>query len=293
VSTVAHLNVNTGTGSQRVELSGDGLTIGRAPDNGLPLADDPAVSRHHAVLASEAGEWVLRDLGSSNGTSVNGHRIDTSHRLLPGDVIVIGEHRLVFDGASAGSSGATQVGGFDDYLGRDEEWSPEPSADDRPTLAPSPKPARSAPPPTAPDPSPAVRTPAARQEHLSGVVSVTGVARSVVTRKMANSQTGEEGLFFRVDRYDASGDRLPAVGVQFAPFRNGHLTEGEEVLVSGRVKRGTIHAREVRNLTTGAELTGSGGWDKVMLGCAVVAFVLVVLFIIAIAASGFLGIGGP
>jgi hypothetical protein len=188
---------------------------------------------------------------------------------------------------------APQVGGLDDYLGRDEEWSPEPRADDQAALAPSPKPSRAEPPSAAPDTSPAVRAPAVRQEQLSGVVTVTGVARSVVTRKMANSQTGEEGLFFRVDRYDASGDRLPAVGVQFAPFRNGHLTEGEEVQVSGRVKRGTIHAREVRNLTTGAELTGARGWDKVMLGVGIVAFVAVLVFIIAIAASGFLGSGGP
>lgn len=287
---VAHLNVNAGTGTHRVELAGDRLTIGRTEDNQIPLVSDPAVSRHHAVLELQSGQWLLKDLDSSNGTSVNGHRIHAQYRLRPGDVIAIGEHQLVFE--ESGASSTTRVED-DDYLGLDEEWSPGPATDERAARTPTPEPPRPAARPTAPDPSTAPATPGPAQDRLSGSVTVTGVARSVATRKLPNSQTGEEGLFFRLDRYDAAGNRLPAVGVQFAPFRNGHITDGEEVRVTGRVKRGTIHAREVRNLTTGADLTGRGGWDKVMIGLGVIAVVAVLLFILAIAASGFLGIGAP
>ena len=50
------------------------MRIGRLPDNDLVLVD-PSISKHHATLASRAGEWMLSDEGSSNGTHVNGRAL--------------------------------------------------------------------------------------------------------------------------------------------------------------------------------------------------------------------------
>jgi predicted component of type VI protein secretion system len=67
------------------------LTIGRAGDNTLVLArDDFASARHARVEAQRDGLWVI-DLGSTNGTFVNGDRLTRAQRLEPGDVIRIGE----------------------------------------------------------------------------------------------------------------------------------------------------------------------------------------------------------
>ena len=77
------------------------LTIGRA-DADIVL-DQPLVSRRHAELAWEDGKHVLRDVGSSHGTFVNGVRVDAERVLAPGDVIQIGTFRLTYDGDSIDS----------------------------------------------------------------------------------------------------------------------------------------------------------------------------------------------
>ncbi|MFW0783657.1 ATP-binding cassette domain-containing protein [Gordonia sp. CPCC 206044] len=71
-------------------------TIGRTPDNDV-VVDDMLVSRHHARITAAPTGLLLEDLGSVNGTFVNGHRIDTA-RLSDGAVITIGNSDLVVDG---------------------------------------------------------------------------------------------------------------------------------------------------------------------------------------------------
>jgi pSer/pThr/pTyr-binding forkhead associated (FHA) protein len=73
-------------------LDGASLTIGRAPDNDLVLAD-PRISRHHARISGRAGRLVLADLGSTNGTNVNGSRI-TEIVLGFGDQLALGTTRI-------------------------------------------------------------------------------------------------------------------------------------------------------------------------------------------------------
>jgi len=73
------------------------ITIGR--DACDIILDNPQVSRRHAVVERVGGAHVLRDVGSTNGTFVNGRRI-TQHTLAPGDVIQIGAFKLVYDGDS-------------------------------------------------------------------------------------------------------------------------------------------------------------------------------------------------
>jgi hypothetical protein len=67
--------------------------IGR--DNGcdLRLADD-TVSRRHAVLIGANGQWTLSDLGSTNGSRVNGWKLQVPSPVRPGDVVDLGSQRL-------------------------------------------------------------------------------------------------------------------------------------------------------------------------------------------------------
>lgn len=85
-----------GAGAQLVPLEGDRVTVGRAPNNPIQLPKDAHVSRLHAVLERYPAGWSVRDLGSANGTFVNGQRLVAEHRLEDGDELRVGQTRLVF-----------------------------------------------------------------------------------------------------------------------------------------------------------------------------------------------------
>ena len=73
------------------------LTIGRSAENAAALEGDDFASAHHARIESQRdGVWIL-DLGSTNGTWVNGERMDGRHRLREGDVVRIGQTELRFE----------------------------------------------------------------------------------------------------------------------------------------------------------------------------------------------------
>jgi pSer/pThr/pTyr-binding forkhead associated (FHA) protein len=85
-----------GVQSWRFALQADRTTVGKAAENDISLADDPTASHLHATLERFPAGWCVTDLGSSNGTWVNGERIWSSHRLRHGDEIRIGQTRLIF-----------------------------------------------------------------------------------------------------------------------------------------------------------------------------------------------------
>ena len=77
-------------------------SIGRSPRNTVALADDPMVSRKHALVRrEESGEYYLSDLGSRNGTTLNGKPITAPVRLSDGDAFTTGSHRFLFRDPSA------------------------------------------------------------------------------------------------------------------------------------------------------------------------------------------------
>jgi len=86
---------------RRFELPDAPTLIGRGSDQ-LPLTDN-TVSRRHAELHPRNGDWILKDLGSSNGTYINGIRVDNTYAIKLGDQIRVGRSLLVF-GAQPGIS---------------------------------------------------------------------------------------------------------------------------------------------------------------------------------------------
>lgn len=83
------LKVEGGRG-RPIRLDDDPITIGRHPDNRIRIKDEMA-SRHHCIIEpAGAGQFRLRDLGSRNGTKLNGNRVAES-LLQAGDVIQIGQ----------------------------------------------------------------------------------------------------------------------------------------------------------------------------------------------------------
>jgi hypothetical protein len=79
------------------EVSKSEIYIGRDINNDIVI-NDAEISRKHARLILQAGEYVLEDLGSTNGTYVNGQRLMGPHVLRPGETILLGENvSLAFD----------------------------------------------------------------------------------------------------------------------------------------------------------------------------------------------------
>ena len=76
-------------------LQEGGVTIGRTPDNLIQIPD-PEISKRHARVWSEDGAWKIEDLGSKNGTRVNGAAAHVVTRLADGDRLHLGSHELVF-----------------------------------------------------------------------------------------------------------------------------------------------------------------------------------------------------
>jgi hypothetical protein len=80
---------------QPLRLSEGAVAIGRHPDCELNLRMDD-VSRRHAEVRFENGSYLVSDLGSTNGTFVNGERVEGSRVLQPGDRIEVGENSVTF-----------------------------------------------------------------------------------------------------------------------------------------------------------------------------------------------------
>jgi serine phosphatase RsbU (regulator of sigma subunit) len=104
------IRIRASDGSERrVPILGDRVTIGRARDSDIPL-EGRGLSRHHAEICRTSAGLVLRDLGSRNGTRLNGKLVRRDEPLRPGDVIGVGRCRLTLSGEEAEASPALGPG---------------------------------------------------------------------------------------------------------------------------------------------------------------------------------------
>jgi pSer/pThr/pTyr-binding forkhead associated (FHA) protein len=92
----SHLEIWKPSGRELFELSGQRVTIGNASTNLVSLNHDATVSRVHAVLENLGFAWSIRDVGSRNGTYLNGEKISAERVLRSGDELRMGSSRLVF-----------------------------------------------------------------------------------------------------------------------------------------------------------------------------------------------------
>jgi Protein of unknown function (DUF3662)/FHA domain len=83
-------------GGKRIPLGEAAVVIGRATDAGVQLTDT-SVSRRHAEVRPSGDGFVVVDLGSTNGTRVNGAGITSERRLADGDTITVGDSSLRFE----------------------------------------------------------------------------------------------------------------------------------------------------------------------------------------------------
>lgn len=93
---MAFLFLLTGpSAGSRYDVTGEVL-IGRSPSCTIPL-EDAKVSRRHAQLVVEAGQARVSDLGSRNGTVVNGEKIEGEAVMLPGDRLQVGDTTVLYE----------------------------------------------------------------------------------------------------------------------------------------------------------------------------------------------------
>ena len=92
----SHLEVSKPSGRELIPLSGQRVTLGKASTNVVSLEHDETVSRLHAVFENLGFAWSIRDLGSRNGTYLNGERISAERVLRSGDEVRVGKTRLIF-----------------------------------------------------------------------------------------------------------------------------------------------------------------------------------------------------
>jgi hypothetical protein len=81
---------------KRMVIGPAGATLGRSRQCDV-VVNDPNVSRHHAEIRPRGGSWVLSDLGSTNGSCLNGRRIDGPEVLKAGDEIELGTSVITFE----------------------------------------------------------------------------------------------------------------------------------------------------------------------------------------------------
>lgn len=97
------------TPGKSIALTKDVVTVGRDASNDVAI-NDAEVSRHHARLTRQPGGYLLEDVGSTNGTFVNGQRLTGPYALKPGDALGLGENLLLTFEAEMVDAQATVIG---------------------------------------------------------------------------------------------------------------------------------------------------------------------------------------
>jgi len=87
--------IQPGHASRELKVENELVTIGRALDNVVALENDSNASRHHAEIEMRGDTFLLFDLGSSNGTTINDQPVDFERQLEDGDLICVGGSTMI------------------------------------------------------------------------------------------------------------------------------------------------------------------------------------------------------
>ncbi len=113
--------------SQVEYILGETTIVGRHEDCNLVLESERGASRKHARITVEDQKTILMDLGSLNGTTVNGREISRAVQLIDGDIVVFDEHQYLFqapDSPQSGNSDNVTVIANKDEIGRPDRIKP-------------------------------------------------------------------------------------------------------------------------------------------------------------------------
>jgi S1-C subfamily serine protease len=169
------LTIKSGPGAGRtVEVEGTEFTIGREAGVDLVLADGKASRRHAALRVLPDGRATLYDLGSSNGTFVNGRRIQST-LLQGGEQIQIGDTVLVADGAVTAQAAAPAQP--QPVPVQPVPVQPTPPTERLTPAAPPPQPAAGF---TPPSPQPVVERPSRTQSAIQRIMLQRAVNRATI-----------------------------------------------------------------------------------------------------------------
>jgi pSer/pThr/pTyr-binding forkhead associated (FHA) protein len=109
-ATPAYIEIRGSGPPELFPLDGSRVTIGRSDGNDIVLRDDRLVSHVHAVIEAYGASFALRDLGSSNGTFVNGQGLAGERVLRPGDEIRLGRTQILYRESQAPPAERTDTG---------------------------------------------------------------------------------------------------------------------------------------------------------------------------------------
>lgn len=129
------LLIHTQDGKTRaLPLDRERFSLGRASTNELCYADDSGLSRQHLAIEKSGDAWIVRDLGSKNGTFVNGNRLTAPHKLGQNDRVTAGhlsmefanraptfDKTVVFVDSASSEPTASTVVSLDGVLAKDRE----------------------------------------------------------------------------------------------------------------------------------------------------------------------------
>jgi adenylate cyclase len=217
---MARLLLATPEGHQVVELRAFN-TLGRHPSNTIQLLDK-IVSKEHCIVEKRGNEFVLRDLGSLNGTYINGERVIGEQMLKHGDDIALGTTRARYDDGTGkpisppipvpGSAGAVQSAG-------PPAWQPAPP----PPQQSYPPPPASAQRPMSGPPSTAVSPFAPPMSGVPGSITQGAYQPAPPVRTPTLDDPESAGLpAINATRVDVS-DQQRAIGTQIAATHKGFM----------------------------------------------------------------------